>query len=105
MNVDKFKRLNQKIIECHINIMRGNNASLIKQFCSIKLHFIDYQSVLFDKTGGNNQLFFLILSNKNKQRTDIKTLLFDKTRGNPELVFTILKNKTIKAGITNPNNA
>lgn len=46
--------------------MRGNNAWLIKQFCSIKLHFIDYQSVLFDKTGGNNQLFFLILSNKNK---------------------------------------
>ena len=72
-----------------------NNASLIKQFCSIKLHFIDYQSVLFDKTGGNNQPFFLILSNKNKQRTDIKTLLFDKTRGNPEPFFTILKNKPI----------
>jgi len=85
--------------------MRGNSASLIKQFCSIKLHFIDYQSVLFDKTGGNNQPFFLILTNKNKQRADIHTFLFDKTRGNPEPFFTILENKPIKAGITNPNNA
>ena len=79
MNVDKFKRLNQKIIECHINIMRGNNASLIKQFCSIELHFIDYQSVLFDKTRRNNQPFFLILSNKNIHSADIQTFLFDKT--------------------------
>ncbi|HCQ28825.1 MAG TPA: hypothetical protein DIU39_00975 [Flavobacteriales bacterium] len=57
-----------------LNKMRENNTSLFKQFCLMKLHLIDYQSVLFDKTGGNNRPFFLILSNKNKQHADFQTL-------------------------------
>ncbi len=75
-------------------------------------NFVQYNYILLiinlfylTKQGEIISRFFLILSNKNKQHTDIQTLLFDKTRGNPEPFFTILKNKTIKAGITNPNNA
>ncbi|MGC8866357.1 MAG: hypothetical protein ACP5O2_11630 [Bacteroidales bacterium] len=55
---------------------------------------MDYQSVLFDKTGRNNQPFFIILSNKNIHITDIQSHIFYKTRGNLFPFFTIPENKT-----------